>query len=151
MLDQLIGREPINKSADYSPFKKYLDISNPDLYVKLLANLVTLRAKVLEANPKAKLLKDMIEVIDQYKTNDIKIYNNSPILSGNIEGVQLLTGHKAKGLEFENVIILSAVEKIWGNNKQGNHLKIALPENLILYPAGDAKGDLIRILYVALT
>jgi DNA helicase-2/ATP-dependent DNA helicase PcrA len=152
MLDLLVGRQDIPDTAmQKSPYKKYLDSEDPDGYFSLLSHLIILRTKVLEAKPGANKLYDMIDVVQQYKTSDIDIHDNNPLLSGNLNGVQLMTAHGSKGREFDYVIILSAIDEMWGKKARSRTQKIPLPENLILYPAGDSDSDRIRLLYVAMT
>ena len=65
--------------------------------------------------------------------------------------MQILTAHKAKGLEFEYVFIVSADHTAWGKGKGNNNL-LALPKNLIqIRHTGTTDSEKLRILYVALT
>ena len=62
-----------------------------------------------------------------------------------------MTAHKAKGLEFEYVFIVSADHTAWGKGKGNNNL-LALPKNLIqIRHTGTTDSEKLRILYVALT
>ena len=59
--------------------------------------------------------------------------------------------HKAKGLEFEYVFILSADHSCWGKGK-GNNNFLVLPKNLVhIRHTGITDGERLRVLYVALT
>ena len=65
--------------------------------------------------------------------------------------VQVLTAHKAKGLEFEYVFIISADHTAWGKAK-GNNTTLSLPKNLVhIRHTGMTDGERLRVLYVALT
>jgi DNA helicase-2/ATP-dependent DNA helicase PcrA len=67
------------------------------------------------------------------------------------EAVQILTAHKAKGLEFEYVFIISADHTAWGKGK-GNNTFLSLPKNLIqIRHTGITDSERLRVLYVALT
>ena len=61
--------------------------------------------------------------------------------------VELLTVHKAKGLEFDTVYILDAVDNNWRPTNQGRKA----PANLPLQPNGDDLDDYARLMFVAIT
>jgi len=152
MIDYLIGRQKIeNTDINYSPYKKYLKEDDAKRYVRILSHLIKLRNKVLEYNPKARKLRDFLDAAAEYRNNNIEIFNDSPLLSGSVDGVQLLSAHQSKGKEFQQVIILSAVDEIWGKKARKNYNKIYLPENLPLYTESSSESDLIRLIYVAIT
>jgi DNA helicase-2/ATP-dependent DNA helicase PcrA len=150
--DMLIGRAAVADTAlQTSPFKQYLETTNNEAYAKLLSNLITLRAAVLASRPAASGLADMLAVIEDYRRSETKLFDDSPILQGDLQGVQLMSAHGAKGREFEHVFILSALDNVWGNRARSNNRRIHLPENLPLYPPGDTTADKLRLLYVAMT
>ena len=93
-------------------------------------------------------LKDLVEFVDLHEQNNIALNDQSPFakLGG---AVNLLTAHKAKGLEFETVFVLSCQEDIWAGRKIPR--KLSLPSNLPIEPAGDTEDDQLRLFYVALT
>ncbi len=66
--------------------------------------------------------------------------------------VHLMTAHKAKGLEFEHVVMTRLNNKHWGNNPEVN--KLPLPHGFIRHDyiiAGENNEDERRLFYVALT
>ncbi len=93
-------------------------------------------------------LKDLVEFTDLHEKNNIALNDQSPFakLGG---AVNLLTAHKAKGLEFETVFVLSCQEDVWAGRPVPN--KLTLPSNLPVRPAGDTEDDQLRLFYVALT
>jgi len=93
-------------------------------------------------------LKDLVEFVDLHEKNNIALNDQSPFakLGG---AVNLLTSHKAKGLEFETVFVLSCQEEIWAGRPVPS--KLTLPSNLPIRPAGDTEDDQLRLFYVALT
>lgn len=152
MIDHLIGRQKTDNTVmSFSPYKKYLQQDDAKRYVRILSHLIKLRTKVLEYNPKASSMRDFLQAVEEYRSNGIEIFNDSPLLSGSVDGVQLLSAHQSKGKEFKQVIILSAVDEIWGKKARKNHNKIYLPENLPLYTETTSESDLIRLIYVAIT
>lgn len=66
--------------------------------------------------------------------------------------VHLMTAHKAKGLEFEHVVISRLNNRHWGNNPES--AKLPLPHGFIRYDyilAGENNEDERRLFYVAAT
>src|SRR5450432_1292931 len=72
-------------------------------------------------------------------------------VSGSDKGVNLLTAHGSKGLEFEHVFVTGVNAYLWEKKrKQGGGYKF--PDTLFSsMPAGDADEELRRLFYVALT
>ncbi|MCB9345776.1 MAG: ATP-dependent helicase [Lewinellaceae bacterium] len=81
--------------------------------------------------------------------------NNLPLpLRQTIEieqGIQLLTAHAAKGLEFEHVFLFDCVEDSWENNTGDTRNRFALPPTLTLSGEADALEAARRLFYVATT
>ena len=93
-------------------------------------------------------LRDLVEFVELHEANNIALNDQSPFAK--IGGaVNLLTAHKAKGLEFETVFVLSCQEDIWAGRPVPS--KLSLPSNLPVRPAGDTEDDQLRLFYVALT
>lgn len=93
-------------------------------------------------------LKDLADFVDLHEKNDIPLNDQSPFAKFG-EAVSLLTAHKAKGLEFDTVFVLSCEDDIWAG--RGMPSKISLPANMPISPAGDTKDDQLRLFYVAIT
>jgi len=66
-------------------------------------------------------------------------------------GLQLLTAHSAKGLEFEEVFLLDCSEEYWGPRAQNSRYTLRLPDTLILSGEEDAREARRRLFYVAMT
>jgi DNA helicase-2/ATP-dependent DNA helicase PcrA len=67
------------------------------------------------------------------------------------EGVQFLTAHSAKGLEFEHVFLIDAVQDYWDPRSRRNNYSFKLPDTLTLSGEEDALEARRRLFYVALT
>jgi DNA helicase-2/ATP-dependent DNA helicase PcrA len=91
-------------------------------------------------------LKDFVAFIQlSIDTGEI-IADESNFVSGE-NAVQLMSVHKAKGLEFESVYIVDAIEKQWQPSSRGRKA----PANVPLKPDGDNGDDFVRLMYVAVT
>jgi DNA helicase II / ATP-dependent DNA helicase PcrA len=152
MFDILIGRTKLaNTALQASPFRHTYDNQPPQTYATILSHLIRLRSAVLDANASAHTIADAVAVCMQYKQSNIRLVDNNIVLRGGSEGVQLMSAHGSKGREFDYVFVLSCVDESWGSRARSNNQRIRLPENMPLYPAGDALSDRVRLLYVAMT
>ncbi len=94
-------------------------------------------------------LKEFVGVIDIMEREGIEL----PLMetSGSEKGVNLLTNHGSKGLEFEHVIVAGCDAKSW--EKKANRSKgFKLPDTVFSTMAGNAsEEELRRLFYVAIT
>jgi len=147
-LEYMIG---LRHTKSYSsPLKNYFVDGNAELanqYFHSLSAIQLLRALVHEfAKTNEPTLAELIRFIEINQVNGLVVADESPFITGN-HAVQLLTVHKAKGLEFDAVYIIDAVEDNWQPRAGGRKP----PANLPLQPAGDDLDDYVRLMYVALT
>ncbi len=137
-----------------SPYKKYYFnnerfVHNKPEYLDFLFSLRTFigalrgfhQGKVLYAT-------NISEFMDTYTNNNLTLSVVSPFATSE-NAVSLLTAHKAKGLEFEYVFLLSVDQGIW--KRAGFSRKISFPTDLPLSADTDNDDDKIRLLYVAVT
>lgn len=97
-------------------------------------------------NPKLDL-KNLLAMIVKMEENRIPLPINKIISSE--DGVNLITAHSAKGLEFHTVYMLGCTKNIW-DNKKGNWGQYSFPDTL----NGDTETndeDERRLFYVAIT
>lgn len=94
-------------------------------------------------------LKEFIGTIDLLKENDLSLELNKVLF--NEHGVNFLTCHGSKGLEFQFVFLIGANKNIWeGKRKLNRTYKI--PETLFqTNKIGDELQELRRLFYVAMT
>ncbi len=86
-----------------------------------------------------------------YRQSDQPLMNSHPIAQTN-NSVQLMTVYKAKGLEFEHVFMICAVDSVWGLSARTNQNKLSLPRNIRHIRYGGANNDeLLRLLFVGIT
>ncbi len=132
-----------------SPIQKYF-VSEQRIsgeYLQTLSALQLLRHLVndfsVDIHPS---LKDLLHFIQLNQENEKGITDESPFVSDE-HAVELYSIHKAKGLEFDNVYIIDAVEDNWKPKSGGRKP----PANLPLQPPLETDDDYIRLLYVAAT
>ncbi len=173
MLDVLVGSNEVQVPEDeqsedrpngtitqredfVSPFRDYyfnqqrLD-TQPGEYLTLLSNLRALRQALRTYRNQEQLhLHDLIDYVSLCERTNTSIAD-SHVLQEAAAGVQLLTAHKAKGMEFGTVFVLSSQDDIWGRKSQRRHSSIRFPHNLPIEPAGQHYDDAIRLFFVAMT
>ena len=94
-------------------------------------------------------LQGLIDVIDLMRKEKLSL----PLIefSGNSAGVNFLTAHGSKGLEFEHVFITGMNAHLWEKKRNPNN-GFKLPDTLFSsLPSGNADEELRRLFYVALT
>lgn len=146
-LEQLIGLK--SSRGYFSPLRQYFmqDKTKANKYLTSISAIQLLRALVHDFSTATKpTLSDFIRLIEINRDNHKIIADESPFITGN-HAVQLLTVHKAKGLEFDSVYLIDAVENNWSPSFKGRKP----PANLPLLPPGEILDDYIRLMYVALT
>ncbi|MDO4612412.1 MAG: ATP-dependent DNA helicase [Candidatus Saccharibacteria bacterium] len=114
-------------------------------------NLAALKGKLKRHfGEKTVFLADFVGMVDDYESAEMVLSAISPYRDAD-EAVQILTAHKAKGLEFEYVFMIAVDDMAWGKGKGNNNL-LVLPKNLTqIRHTGTTDGEKLRILYVAMT
>ena len=149
MIDYIIGATELN--GYLSPLLQYYSEKDEYSAFSLYENLASLRGKLHKHfGDKSLKLDDLINMVDDYEMAEMTLDKTSPYRDAE-DAVQILSAHKAKGLEFEYVFIISADHMAWGKGKGNNNL-LALPKNLAhIRHTGTTDGERLRILYVSLT
>jgi DNA helicase-2/ATP-dependent DNA helicase PcrA len=145
-IEYLIGLRKTNSYT--SPIKSYFTNTNDaNSYFHGLSAIQLLRALVHEfAKHNEPSMEELARFIEINKANNKVVADESPFITGE-HAVQLLSVHKAKGLEFDQVYIIDAVEDNW-QPRSGSRKP---PANLPLQPVGDDFDDYVRLMYVAAT
>ncbi|MDE2116801.1 MAG: ATP-dependent helicase, partial [Patescibacteria group bacterium] len=136
--------EAFERIAEESGFVRFL-VSHDrarelvPLYAALLSSVVRFAER-----ERAATLRDFVERLDHAREHGHSIASSfmPP------EGIQLMTAHGSKGLEFQYVFIVHATDGVWGGNKQRRSFK--LPP-FARTTSGDESEDERRLFYVALT
>jgi len=159
VLDELIGlpKDAEDKQVFHSPLYEYFfsdhrRAHNPEQYLVYLEAIRTIRAKLREYKPMETLkLSDFIEFVELHQRigsviSSVRVRSDAP--SG---AINLMTAHKAKGLEFDHVYIYGAVDSTWGERVRVRSRLIGYPENLPIGVAGDSFDERLRLFFVAMT
>lgn len=160
ILDIIIGK-PDSKLTDSnanlnSPIYNYYFSNekmrdNPSEYLLYLESLRTIRSKLQEYHPNQ---TPTLETFIDFITLNRKIGNTISVIRRSIQSddaVNVMTVHKSKGLEFNTVYIINAVDTMWGEKARSRNRLINYPENLPLAPAGETEDERLRLFYVAIT
>jgi len=124
---------------------------HPDDYVRYLEALRAIRTKLRDYRPlETPNLVSFIEFIRLHRSIGSGI-TSVRAASTQAEGIQIMTAHKSKGLEFDTVYIVNAVDAVWGERARSRSRQLSYPENLQLSPAGDSSDERLRLFYVAAT
>jgi len=117
-------------------------------YMQVLTNFFDFLKDESRKNPDIKLA-DLIVTIDLMKKNNIRLSLNQVIFSDN--GVNFLTAHGSKGLEFEHVFLMGCDKRTW--DSKGRNYGFTYPDTLTQVSADDIAQaeESRRLFYVAIT
>ncbi|PTQ99276.1 DNA helicase-2/ATP-dependent DNA helicase PcrA [Mucilaginibacter yixingensis] len=117
-------------------------------YMQMLANFFDFLKDESRKSPEI-TLQQFIDTIDLMKENNIRLELHRTIFADN--GVNFLTAHGSKGLEFEHVFLIGCTKKIW--DSKGRNSGFSLPDTLMQTKTDDSVQieESRRLFYVALT
>ena len=159
IIDRLTGTpdEARDDGAFHSPlYEHYFGGDNaeqaPDEYVAYLEALRSIRSKLHEYRPdRALSLHDFIEFVDLHNQLGSTITSVRSRPEDRSGAINLMTAHKSKGLEYDHVFIIGAVDSAWGEQVRSRSRLIGYPENLPISPSGDTIDERLRLFFVAMT
>jgi DNA helicase-2/ATP-dependent DNA helicase PcrA len=121
--------------------------SKKNEYVEFLWQVNDLITSILkEKETELMLLDHFLEIVKEYQLNQLNISSKIPDMTKNIN---LLTAHKAKGLEFEKVFVIGCSKGKWSSSKSKEIIKF--PINLPIDSLPENNDDFLRLLFVAIT
>src|SRR6201996_8700749 len=140
LFQQIIAKMGILKYIMQQPNKGW--------YMQVLTNFFDFLKDESRKKPEIKL-PDLIEIIKVMKEYKIRLPLNQVIYSDN--GINFLTAHGSKGLEFEHVFLIGASKKIWDG--KGRNFGYSYPDTLTQAPDDEIaqKEESRRLFYVAIT
>ena len=124
----------------------------PDMYLTYLEALRTIRSKLREYQPSVTpTLQSFLQFIRLHRQLGSTITGIRPHSERIDDAINLMTVHKSKGLEFDSVYIIGAIDGAWGERVRTRNRLINYPENLPLAPSGDNLDERLRLFFVAMT
>jgi len=157
ILDTIMGRDTPDGCEFRSPFFDYFFPieklkTHPDEYLVYLEALRTIRGKLRDyQQDSTPTLQTLLSFISLHRQLGSVITSIRPHVDHQQGAVNLMTAHKSKGLEFDSVYIIGAVDSAWGERVRTRSRLINYPENLPLAPAGDSVSERLRLFFVAMT
>ena len=150
--------------------RHYTSLSAP-AFVERIINRSGLLQFVLQHEEKAWLLQVLATFLDFVKTETARsprltvgrlldLFRNMDANGLSLEaskaiqaedGVQLVTAHSAKGLEFQKVYLLGCVDNYWEPRNHNSSYQFSLPDTLTYSGEEDALEARRRLFYVAMT
>ncbi len=94
-------------------------------------------------------LRELLDILHRMDANRLPVELNKEIYAA--EGVNLLTAHSAKGLEFRRVFLIDCVKDYWEPAGRRNSYRFPLPDTLTFSGEEDALEARRRLFYVAMT
>ncbi|NJN77921.1 MAG: ATP-dependent helicase [Saprospiraceae bacterium] len=115
--------------------------------MQVLSTLFNFVQRETAKNPKL-TVKHLLTTIELMEKNNISMSLEKPFFAE--DGVNLLTAHSAKGLEFKYVFMLDCVADNWQPKRTGNH-NFTFPDTLTLTGSENEMEAARRLFYVAMT
>ena len=95
-------------------------------------------------------LAQLLQMLELMQKEGIRL--PLPITTGGVTGVNLLTTHGSKGLEFEYVFVAGTNAHYWEKKRAANNIGYSMPDTILSSLENtDDKEELRRLFYVALT
>jgi DNA helicase II / ATP-dependent DNA helicase PcrA len=140
LIEKIINQSGLLKWANEQP-NKILTLQILNTFFEFVKN---------ETEKKSRLtLQQLLNTLNILDKNRLSIELIQNII--NREGVVLTTAHAAKGLEFQRVYLIDAIESEWENTKSGGNNRFKLPDTLTFTTEEDATEARRRLFYVAMT
>lgn len=143
-IEYILGLKETNNFT--SPIFNYL--KQKDVLLESLSAVNKFIQMGYEYGGNKSTLIDFYNIIGRLISNDKSVHDENIYVSKSTN-IHFLSVHKAKGLEFDSVIIIDAIEKDW--SPSSSRTKRTPPINLPLQKSGDNMDDYARLMYVAMT
>jgi DNA helicase-2/ATP-dependent DNA helicase PcrA len=141
LIEQLLQQTGIIQSILQSP--------NKGLELEIITQFFDFVKEETHRQPNLNL-KDLVDRLNLMQKEGIRL--PLPITTGGVTGVNLLTTHGSKGLEFEYVFVAGTNAHFWEKKRASNNVGYTLPDTVLSsLENADDKEELRRLFYVALT
>ncbi len=125
-----------------------LEKENKEWHLQVISTFFGFVQKETDRNPRL-TLDELLEIFNKLDANRLSVRIQKTIYHKN--GVNLVTAHSSKGLEFQRVYIIDAVQDQWEPSKQSASRRFKLPDTITLSGESDATEARRRLFYVAMT
>ncbi|HIA06362.1 MAG TPA: ATP-dependent helicase [Flavobacteriales bacterium] len=139
LFEKIINQGGLLKEIMNSPEKTWL--------MQVLITLFDFIKEESAKNPRIKVAS-FLDTISKMNINELKLGINKTVYEE--DGINFLTAHSSKGLEFEYVFLIGADTKTW-EKKKGAMFSYSLPDTLTLSSQENILESGRRLFYVAMT
>jgi len=135
----------INRSGLLASLLKKED---KEWHLQVISTFFGFVQKETDRNPRL-TLDELLEIFNKLDANRLSVRIQKTIYHKN--GVNLVTAHSSKGLEFQRVFMIDAVQDQWEPSRQSASRRFKLPDTVTLSGEADATEARRRLFYVAMT
>ncbi len=141
LFEKMIVRGGILAYVLKSPDKTWL--------MQVLTSLFNFLKEESRKKPDLKL-SEFVNLLDLLEENDLPLELNQSVF--NETGVNFLTCHGSKGLEFDYVFLVGSTKNVWEGKRKNSSGQYQLPDTVFSsLPSASDEEELRRLFYVALT
>ena len=116
--------------------------------IEVIRSFFDFVARETDRHPRLRLGR-LLEMIHSLDANRLPLELNRTIVAA--QGINLLTAHSAKGLEFRYVFLIDCVRDHWEPGNRGGNYRFSLPDTVTFSGEEDAQEARRRLFYVAMT
>jgi DNA helicase-2/ATP-dependent DNA helicase PcrA len=121
-------------------------VSDDTINISIVNTFVDFILELSGKNPKTNL-KDLLKTIKAMQDNGVPLYVDSIIAN---KGVQIMSAHASKGLEYEQVIMMDCTDA-WMPSRGGHNQNYKFPDTITLSGEKGSEESARRAFYVAMT
>jgi DNA helicase-2/ATP-dependent DNA helicase PcrA len=125
-----------------------MDRENKAWLLQVLRSFVDFVRREAARNPRL-TIGGLLDLLRSMDANRLPVEASEAIYAQ--DGVQLLTAHSAKGLEFRQVFLLDVTQNPWEPSSRGSNFRFKLPDTLTYSGEEDPLEARRRLFYVAIT
>ena len=135
----------INRSGLLASLLKKED---KEWHLQVISTFFSFVQKETDRNPRL-TLNELLEIFNKLDANRLSVRIQKTIFHKN--GVNLVTAHSSKGLEFQRVYLIDGVQDQWEPSRQSASRRFKMPDTVTLSGEADATEARRRLFYVAMT
>jgi len=117
-------------------------------HLQVISTFFSFVQKETDRNPRL-TLDELLEIFNKLDANRLSVRIQKTIFHKN--GVNLVTAHSSKGLEFQRVYLIDAIQDQWEPSRQASSRRFKLPDTVTLSGEFDATEARRRLFYVGMT